>query len=478
MKNSIKKQIILAVVVSQMLLATLLTLAIVLYSRTQLLAGFDVMLQGRADSVFSEVDDANEIARAVVFHADQLHIPSDDLVELWDDRGELVWRSSNWRVKPAAFLTRTSSTFTLRSGPLSYRGIVTPKLRTFDTEDNRPGPVRVFTLVYASPTNELDRRIFKIGVFATAASLLLLLLAGLVAAYGVSRGLSPMRELAVEAAKVSVRNWNFNPPVAARRTTELAPLVNVLEATLAGLERAFTREREFMADAAHELKTATAILKSSLQLLLFQPRSNAEYKSGVEHSLGDCDRIEALVHSTLSLARAEHMADGGRSEDFGWVDLARSCEESVADLHPLAQARNVELLCTVDRDAMVKANPVDLRTIWVNLLQNAIQHSALGSTVSVSVGAFDADTATVMIEDRGTGIPSEQLPRVFDRFYRIDPSRTRTTGGVGLGLSICKTLVEVYGGHIQVTSSSGAGTRVSVALPARKPISSEKVPTS
>ena len=478
MKNSIKKQIILAVVVSQMLLATLLTLAIVLYSRTQLLAGFDVMLQGRADSVFAVIHDSEEVSGTLFLDSQQLRLPNNDLLELWDDHGSLIWRSKNWQGAPANTLTSVSPTFGLKLGSLFYRGIVVRKTAIFDVEDNRPGPLRTVTIAYASPTYELDKRIFEIGFFATGASLLLLLLAGLFAAYGVSKGLSPMRELAVEASKVSVRNWNFNPPVAARRTTELTPLVNALEATLGGLEQAFLREREFIADAAHELKTAAAILKSSLQLLLFQPRSNAEYKSGVEHSLEDCDRIEALVHSTLSLARAEHMADGSRSEDFGWVDLARSCEQSVADVHPLAQSRSIELLCTVDREAVVKANPLDLRTIWVNLLQNAIQHSALGSAVSMSVTALDQDTATVIVEDRGTGIPSEQLPRIFDRFYRSDPSRTRATGGVGLGLSICKTLVEAYGGHIQVTSSNGAGTRVAVALPARKPRSSEKVPTS
>ena len=466
MKNSIKKQIILAVVVSQLLLTTLLTLAIVFYSRAQLLAGFDVMLEGRADSVFAVVHDSEEVSGALLLDDQQLRLPGNDLVELWDEHGGLIWRSRNWQGAPASALTSASPAFRLKLGSLSYRGLVVRKTAIFDVEDNRPGPLRTITIAYASPTYQLDKRIFEIGLFATGASLLLLLFAGLFAAYGVARGLSPMRDLAVEASRVSVRNWNFNPPDAAREKTELAPLVNALEATLAGLERAFTREREFIADAAHELKTATAILKSSLQLLIFQPRSTEEYKSGVKRSLEDCDRIEALVFSTLNLARAEHMADGGVPEDFGWVDLVRSCEQSVADVHPLAQARSVELLCTADREAIVKANPLDLGTIWVNLLQNAIQHSALGSAVSMSVKALDQDTATVIIEDRGSGIPSEQLPHVFDRFYRSDPSRTRATGGVGLGLSICQRLVEAYGGRIQITSSSGTGTRVSVTLPA------------
>lgn len=476
MKNSIKRQIILAVVISQLLLATLLTVVIVLYSRSQLLTGFDVMLEGRADSVFAVIHDSEEVSGTLLLDSKQLRLPNNDLLELWDDHGDLIWRSKNWRGAPANAFASASHTFRLKIGPSSYRGIVVRKAAVFDVEDNRPGPMRTVTIAYASPTDQLEKRILEIGLFATGASLLLLLLTGLFAAYGVVQGLSPMQDLAVQASRVSVRNWGFHPPSSARRTTELAPLVNALETALSGLERAFTREREFMADAAHELKTATAILKSSLQLLLFQPRSNADYKSGVEHALDDCDRIETLVHSTLNLARAEHMADGGRSEDFGWVDLAHSCEQSVVDVQPLAQARGVKMLCTFNHEAMVKANPLDLRTIWVNLLQNAIQHSPPGSTVSVSVNALKQNTATVMIEDRGSGIPSEQLTRVFDRFYRSDPSRSRVTGGVGLGLSICKTLVEAYGGLIQITSSSGAGTRVTVTLSSRAPIRSEKDP--
>ena len=148
-----------------------------------------------------------------------------------------------------------------------------------------------------------------------------------------------MRELAAEASRVSVHNWAFNPPQAAREKKELAPLADALDATLARLQRAFDREREFIADAAHELKTSVAILKSSLQLVVCQPRSNEDYRKGLDRSLEDCDRVEALVCSTLSLARAEQRADEHPSEDLQAIDLADSCEQSVADLKPMAQAR-------------------------------------------------------------------------------------------------------------------------------------------
>ena len=468
MKGSLRKQIIVAVLVSQLLLAIGLTLAIVLYGRSQLLSDFNIMLAGRADSVLAVIHDAEEESKTLILDRERLSIPAGDLVDVRDENGGLIWRSPNWTGAPAALIAGNSSTFELDQQHIPYRGVVVRKATIFDQEDNQPGPLKKVTIVYASSTRGLDRHVLKIGVFATGASLLLLCLAGFFAAYGVSKGLSPMQQLATAAGEVSVRNWSFSPPPEARTKRELAPLVDALEATIAGLQRAFDRERESTADAAHELKTAVAILKSSLQLLSYQPRSIGDYKKGVDHALEDCDRLEALVCGTLSLARALQWADEGKSDDIQSIDLANSCEQSVADLHALAQSRSVGLRCLTDNndEGIVRASPADLKTVWVNLLQNAIQHSPPGATVSLRVSASDPDHALIAIEDAGTGIPAEHLPHVFERFRRGDPSRSRATGGFGLGLSICRAIVEAYDGRIKIESTDGMGTRVLVTLPA------------
>jgi signal transduction histidine kinase len=476
MKGSLRKQIIVAVLVSQLLLAIGLTLAIVLYSRVQLLSAFNIMLAGRADSVLAVIHDAEDEKKTLILERERLSIPASDLLEVWDENGSLIWRSPNWIGAPAAVITANSPTFELDQGNVPYRGVVVRNANIFDEEDNHPGSLRKVTIVYASSTRGLNRHILKIGIFATGASLLLLCLAGLFAAYGVSKGLSPMQELAKAAADVSVRNWSFSPPQEARTKSELAPLVDALEATIAGLQRAFDRERESTADAAHELKTAVAILKSSLQLLSYQPRSIDDYKKGLDHALEDCDRLEALVCGTLSLARAQQWAEEGKSDDIQSIDLVNSCEQSVADLQALAQSRSVELRCLVNNndECVVRASPADLQTVWVNLLQNAIQHSPPGSTVSVRVSASDPDNALIAVEDPGTGIPAEHLPHVFERFRRGDPSRSRATGGFGLGLSICRAIIEAYDGRIEIESTDGAGTRVLVSLPILTKVSSSE----
>jgi signal transduction histidine kinase len=466
MKDSLRKQIITAVLLSQLLLAIGLTVAIVLYSRVQLLSAFNIMLQGRTDSVLAAIHDAEDETKTLILDRERLSIPSSDLLEVWDENGSLIWRSPNWSGAPSVVIAPSSPTFELTRGRVSYRGIVVHKATIFDEEDNDPGPLRKVTIAYASSTRELDERIFRIGLFATIASLLLLCLTGLFAAYGISRGLSPMQELAKEAARVSIRNWTFSPPHDARKKRELAPLVDALEATLGGLQRAFDRERESTADAAHELKTAVAILKSSLQLLSCQPRSTEEYRKGLDHALEDCDRLEALVCGTLSLSCAQQWAEEGKADDIQFIDLVNSCEQSVADLHALAQSRSVELQFLANDECVVRASRVDLQTVWVNLLQNAIQHSPPGSTVSLRVSSSDPDFVLIAVEDSGTGIPAKHLPYVFERFRRGDSASSRAAGSFGLGLSICKAIIEAYDGHIEIESADGTGTRVLVFLPA------------
>ena len=156
--------------------------------------------------------------------------------------------------------------------------------------------------------------------FYASGSLLLLLVTGPLIAWLLHRGLAPMRELAGLAAQVSANSWEFSPPAMARSTPELAPLTAAMESVLARLEKAFTQQRVFVSDAAHELKTAVAVIKSSLQLLALKPRSAAEYEEGLKRSLADAERLELLVAQMLTLARVES-ADAAAAA--GACDLGR-----------------------------------------------------------------------------------------------------------------------------------------------------------
>jgi signal transduction histidine kinase len=267
-----------------------------------------------------------------------------------------------------------------------------------------------------------------------------------------------------------VNSWNFVPPQRARMIRELAPLTLALETVLTSLERSFMQQRRFVGDAAHELKTAVAVLKSSLQLLTLKQRTAIEYERGIERCQMDCDRMEEAVGKMLTLARVETTAEM-LSPHFETY-LAETVRQVVQQFESMAELKRLRVLVSAEDTVMVDIEPEQLQLLCSNLLLNALQHSSAGSAIRAVVG----QNGELVIEDDGDGIAPEDLPHVFDRFYRGDPSRSRNTGGTGLGLSICKAIVSRRQGTIEITSELGIGTRVIVRLPVSgRPSASVKV---
>jgi two-component system sensor histidine kinase SenX3 len=179
--------------------------------------------------------------------------------------------------------------------------------------------------------------------------------------------------------------------------------------------------------------------------------------------LDDVERLETLAHSLLRLARAEQL-QGRSATEFPIVDIAASCEQSVERWRAMAGAKSVRIELHTTESAEVRGDPDDLDLIWSNLLDNAIRYSPAGSEVEVMV-SHDNGNARVDVRDRGPGIPKDQLQHIFDRFQRADASRSRETGGYGLGLAIARAMTEAYGGSIAAESQPGEGTIFSVRLP-------------
>jgi signal transduction histidine kinase len=262
-----------------------------------------------------------------------------------------------------------------------------------------------------------------------------------------------------------VFNWEFRPPPEASRAKELAPLTGAIETVLERLRDSFRQQRDFTSDAAHELKTSVAIVKSTLQTLLQRPRPEEEYRAGLESMLEDCGRLEDLLGRLLRLARIEQWAENGMNRKLGITEVTSTCEAAVSRIQALANARNIEIELIAPEEVQLQADPEDLELIWVNLLENALQYSPAGSKVVIQVERNGGGSASVSVQDSGPGIPEEQLPHVFQRFYRGDPSRSRSTGGFGLGLAICKAMVTAYGGEIEAANRNGQGTEIKVQLP-------------
>jgi signal transduction histidine kinase len=316
------------------------------------------------------------------------------------------------------------------------------------------------TIFYGAPADQVWGEIWEAVGFYAVTSLSLLAISGLLIFWLLNRGLAPLRELAAEASRVSVDSWNFVPPSRARMIKELAPLTVALETVLAGLEHSFLQQRRFVSDAAHELKTAVAVLKSSLQLLTLKQRTAMEYERGIERSQLDCQRMEETVAKMLTLARVESNSVPAAVA----TDLTEVLRQVSQQFDSMAELKRLQILVLAEGPVMVDIEPEQLQLLCGNLVLNALQHSPPGSAIRAVVQQ-DGAQAQLAIEDDGEGIAAQDLPNVFDRFYRGDPSRSRNTGGTGLGLAICKAIASRWQGSIEITSDLGVGTRVTVRFP-------------
>ena len=436
------------------------------YERHSHFRAFDIMLRGRADSILVAVQDSEDAQASVILNPADLHIPPDDVYAVYDQGGRQLGRSSNWQGAPEGSWGDPKGGFLKQKiGRRDYRVLRLHASRFVDAAEPGGGKLRPVVIFYGAATDHVWHAIRGAVEFYAAGSLLLLVVTGPLIAWLLHRGLLPLRQLATLASNVSVNAWHFSPPASARATPELAPLTEAIENVLQRLERSFEQQRTFVSDAAHELKTGVAVVKSSMQLLGMKQRSAAEYQAGLERCLADCLRMEEIVAGMLTLAREE--ASTTADTPAPAAELADCLQKAAAQLETVAQVRGVEVV--VENPDTGSAFPVavaaeDCALLVSNILLNALQHSPAGSRVELRLARKD-DSAELEIEDHGEGIEPAALPHVFDRFYRGDPSRTRTTGGTGLGLSICKAIAEKAGGSISISSQPGQGTTVNIRLP-------------
>ncbi len=467
-QTSIQRRLIATVLVSQALLACGLLLAGVYYTQRRLVATLDAGLQARAMSVGALVRYEEDASGDVYFDPSLLPAPLDenrpDLFAVWTENGKLLACSPNWPQDVSLQATGPSH-WNFRSQHHHYRGLRIAHVPVLDREDGSSFRPQTLSIVYASPLHRVEEQVRNAGVFISLASLVLLAATGVLSFWGIRHGLSPLQQLAGEAAQVSSQNWHLKVAGEVEEIAELRPLAHSMTTMLARLENSFTQQREFLGSAAHELKTPVAILKSTLQSLLQIPRQPEEYRAGVERSLEDLERLETLLQWMMRLARAEQWAHGALRRDLPVTGIRASLEDALERMRPLADARQTQIRLSAEGEFHLRADPEDLQLVWRNLLENAVQYGRAGGMVEVSLQAGNGQTGRVVVRDHGPGIAAEDLPHIFERFYRGDPSRARTTGGFGLGLAIVKALVEAYGGSIVADSRPGEGTRMPVELP-------------
>ncbi len=241
---------------------------------------------------------------------------------------------------------------------------------------------------------------------------------------------------------------------------EFGRLAFTINGMIARLQRSFEEVRRFTADAAHELRTPLAILRNEAEVALRIPRESEQYRDCLENMLEEIDHLSRLSEALLFLFR-EDAGLGAHTGDV--LNLDQIVRAVADDIRVVATEQNLELTVDTLPPCTVLGNAEQLRRLLFNLLDNAIKFTPEGGSIGIRVECQKGQ-AKVIVSDTGIGIASEHLPRIFDRFYRVDSARSRRTGGNGLGLSICKSIAEAHQGTIEVASQPGKGTQVTLTL--------------
>lgn len=275
----------------------------------------------------------------------------------------------------------------------------------------------------------------------------------------VGRALRPVADISAAATRISIGRLSERISIEST-DNELGRLAAVLNSTFARLETAFAQQRQFTADASHELRTPIAVIMAEAQTALSRDRQAAEYRESLEVCLDAAQQMRRLSQSLLELARFDA---GQVAMERAVFDLADPVRAVLDLVRPLARERGLRLEADL-QPCPVEGDPDRLARVASNLVTNAIWYNRPEGSLRICTRPAEG-MSILEVADTGIGISAEDLAHVFERFYRADRARRRAEGGHGLGLAICRAVVEAHGGTIHVVSTPGSGSTFTVRLP-------------
>lgn len=397
-----------------------------------------------------------------------LSLPTDVYVQIWDRYGNIVDTTIPLYRQPLDPVEFRSSSNVYRDVTLGNNHLRVLTVPLAVGGNRNVGVLQVAQdMVVVDTTQDI---LLTVLVFGTLTAILF---AGMAGWYSTYRGLAPLED-AMDAALQITRADDLSRriPYKGPAEDEVGQLITAFNLTLSRLESLFNTQRRFMADVGHELRTPLTVIKGNVGLMRRMEQFDKESLAGIE---SEVDRLTRMVGDLLLLAQAE---SGKLPLDKHIVELDTLVLEALAQMRVLAKDRLALKLGDIDQ-VLVCADKDRIKQVLVNLIGNAISYTPVGGEILVGVGKKDSQ-ARITIQDTGPGIPAEDLPHVFERFYRGEKSRTRPKDGkgFGLGLSIAYWIVRNHGGRIEVESTEGKGTTFCVWLPLAEPDCTPSLVTS
>jgi heavy metal sensor kinase len=321
--------------------------------------------------------------------------------------------------------------------------------------------------------------LFLILIIAVPLALMIAILGGQFLAH---KALKPVDNI-TQTARV-ITSQNLNQRIAPLKVKdEISRLIETFNEMISRLDQSFRQVKQFSSDASHELKTPLTILKGEVEVTLRKERSLQEYQQTLKSNLEEINRMSQIVEDLLLLSRADVGEIGLNKED---INLSEIFNEVVTQMDMLATSKKLRLFASNHhQDIHMFGDALRIRELFINLIENGIKYTEQGGAIRVALskeydplgrnssGGTEGEKeefVKIVVSDTGIGIAKEDQERIFNRFFRVDKARSREEGGSGLGLSICKWIVEAHQGEIRVESELGKGSSFIVKLPLKLPL--------
>jgi heavy metal sensor kinase len=403
--------------------------------------------------------------------------PIGKFIQVLDESGNIGRKSDN--------LKNVQLPISLNALKNASKGLI-----TFETNRSfENAPLRIITfpvseknhinkiVQVASSLEDVEDALNTLLLILIIAVPLALLVASLGGQFLASKALKPVDHITQTARMITSQNLNqrINPP---KVKDEISRLVETLNEMISRLDRSFRQVKQFSTDASHELKTPLTILKGEVEVALRKERVPHEYEQVLKSNLEEINRMSQIVEDLLLLSRADSGEIRLNKED---MNLNEILNELVAHMNVLAQSKNLRIETSNHHEEIhIFGDPLRIRALFLNLIENGIKYTEEGGSIHILLTkdtlvqdgkqsgraqGEQEEFVKVIVSDTGIGIAREDQERIFDRFFRVDKARSREQGGSGLGLSICKWIVEAHRGKIEVESELGKGSSFIIKLP-------------